>query len=79
MVLVSWQVWTGRCNSRAFMGLCFPLLLALVCVCVCVRAWWVVMERERTSARGHGCGQSVEEDLGSKLVKIACDAGLLEG
>ena len=58
---------------------CFPLLLALVyvrvrvcacvcvCVCVCARAlaWWVVMER--TSARGHGCGQSVEENLGSKL------------
>ena len=47
---------------------CFPLLLALVCVCVCARArvWWVVMER--TSARGHGCGQSVEENLGSKLL-----------
>lgn len=37
-----------------------------VCVCVRARAWWVVMER--TSARGHGCGQSVEENLGSKLL-----------
>lgn len=36
------------------------------------------MERERTSARGHGCGQSMEEDLGSKLLSKLHDVDLLE-
>ena len=44
------------------MGLCFPLLLALVCVCA------VGCNGERELLHGYGCGQSVEEDLGSKLL-----------
>lgn len=34
MVFVSRQAWTGRCDSWAFLGLCFPLLLALRCMCM---------------------------------------------
>lgn len=42
----------------------------VTCLGVCVRAYGCVVgcNGERTSAHGHRCGQSVEKDLGSKLL-----------
>lgn len=63
-IFASWQVWwTGRCDKLSLYGAVFSFVTCLVCVCVRGGLYW----RERTS-RGHGCGQSMEEDLGSKLL-----------